>query len=210
MFDRELILVNHLLRQVQHSPAGLRREVEVEMSERAMSSKTIGTELKYTAVPEAGAIKFVDTIEIDQEGHRLYAGDNWSGGVDVFDISSPDARFLKTIRIRGTFYGVCVAKDLNRVFVGLSGSRVAAIDIDPNSATADTVIASITVTDLVLALFVVLPAMFSPMPDAHEQREMLFLWPIVLVVFTAPMVVLSSIGFVRLATRLYRGSTVPS
>jgi DNA-binding beta-propeller fold protein YncE len=114
------------------------------MSEKTISSKTIGAELSYTTVPEAAAIKFVDTIEIDQEGHRLYAGDNWSGGVDVFDISSPEAKFLKTVRIRGTFYGVCVVKDLAKVFVGLSGSRVAVIDIDPNSATADTVVATMS------------------------------------------------------------------
>jgi hypothetical protein len=93
--------------------------------------------------PQEAAIKFVDTIDIDQEAHRLYTGNNWSGGVDVFDISGTDAVYLKTIRIRGTFYGVCVAKDLDKLFVGVSQSRLCVIDIDPASPTVDTVVATV-------------------------------------------------------------------
>jgi hypothetical protein len=114
------------------------------MAEKTLNPKTMNLALNYALTPEAAAIKFVDTIEIDQEAHRLYAGDNWSGGVDIFDISTPEAKYLKTIRIRATFYGVCVAKDLNKVFVGLSGSGVAVIDIDPASPTADTMVARIS------------------------------------------------------------------
>lgn len=68
-------------------------------------------------------------------------GDNWSGGVDVFDISTPQPQYLKTIRMRGDLFGVAVAKNVQQVFVGLANSIVAAIDIDPTSATVDTVIA---------------------------------------------------------------------
>ena len=114
------------------------------MTEKTIGGKTIELDLKYTPMPEEAAIKFVDTMEIDQEAHRLYAGDNWSGGLDIFDISTPEARFLKTVRIRATFYGVCIAKDLDKVFVGLSGSGVAVIDVNPDSATADTMVARIS------------------------------------------------------------------
>src|SRR5947209_7814031 len=109
-----------------------------------ISPKTIKLDLRFTPMPDAAAIKYVDTMEIDQEAHRLYMGDNWSGGVDIFDISTPDAKYLKTIRIRANFFGVCIAKDLNKVFVGLSGSGVAVIDIDPASPAVDTMTARIS------------------------------------------------------------------
>jgi DNA-binding beta-propeller fold protein YncE len=90
--------------------------------------------------------KFTDTLEIDQKAHRLYMGDNWSGGVDVFDISTPTARYVKTIRakaMRPTFYGLCVAEDLNKLFVAHGTGMVSVIDIDPDSTTADTVLATV-------------------------------------------------------------------
>ena len=105
------------------------------------------TEVSLTTVvlPDgAHGAKFTDTLEIDQEAHRLYAGDNWSGGVDVFDIATPAAKYLKTIRMRGSLYGICVAKNVNKVFVGLSGSGLAVIDIDANSPTFDTVVARLS------------------------------------------------------------------
>ncbi len=97
-----------------------------------------------TLPDSAHGAKFTDTLEIDQEAHRLYAGDNWSGGVDIFDVSTPEARYLKTVRMRGSLYGVCIAKNVNKVFVGLSGSTLAVIDIQPDSPTFETVIARIS------------------------------------------------------------------
>jgi DNA-binding beta-propeller fold protein YncE len=88
----------------------------------------------------AQAAKYTDTLDIDQAAHRLYLGDNWSGGVDVFDISMPQPVYLKTIRMRGNLFGVAVAKDVQKLFVGLANSIVAVVDIDPTSAAADTVI----------------------------------------------------------------------
>jgi hypothetical protein len=86
--------------------------------------------------------KFCDTLDIDQATHRLYAGDNWSGGVDVFDITTPKAVYLETIRIRGNIFGIAVAKNVNKLFVGLAAS-VAVVDIDAASAQLNTVIARI-------------------------------------------------------------------
>lgn len=57
--------------------------------------------------------KFTDTLDIDQETHLPYMGDNWSGGIDIFDVSTPKPELLKTIRTRGTFNGVCVAKSVH-------------------------------------------------------------------------------------------------
>ena len=81
-----------------------------------MSSHTTEVPLRRVVLSGDLASKFTDTIDIDQEGHRLYAGDNWSGGVDIFDISTPEAKFLKTVKIRDSFYGVAVAKDVNKLF----------------------------------------------------------------------------------------------
>ena len=97
-------------------------------------------------VPAAAVgTKFCDTLDIDREAGRLYAGDNWSGGVDVFDIATPVARYLKTIKTKGGFYGVAVANDLGKVFVGLAGGHLGVIDIDPASKAADTVIARVDI-----------------------------------------------------------------
>jgi len=73
-----------------------------------------------------------------------------------------------------------------------------------------TVIASIFVTDLIFVLLIILPAIHSPLSDVGEQRERVILAPIVLVVYTLPMVVLSSIGFVRIWSRFYQKKTLPS
>jgi WD40 repeat protein len=95
---------------------------------------------------DAVAMKFTDTMDIDQDAHRLYQGDNWAGGIDVFDLRTKAAAYLKTIRIRsGGIYGVCVAKNVDKVFAGLQGSAVAVIDIDPASKTFDSVVARIEI-----------------------------------------------------------------
>src|SRR5438876_840004 len=98
---------------------------------------------RYDVPDSAHAQKFTDTMDIDQAAHRLYMGDNWSGGVDVFDISTTEPQYLTTIRIRGNLFGVAVAADERKVFVGLAASAVAVIDIDAASATNGTVIARI-------------------------------------------------------------------
>ena len=98
------------------------------------------------AVPDSAlGMKFCDTIDIDQDAHRLYAGDNWAEGVDVFDISTPEARYEKTIKTRGPFYGIAHAPDLKRIFVGLGAATVGVIDCDPRSPNSDTFVARIEI-----------------------------------------------------------------
>ncbi|MEI6665100.1 MAG: YncE family protein [Chloroflexota bacterium] len=101
------------------------------------------SKLKFAVPVEAQAQKYVDTLDIDQAAHRLYMGDNWSGGVDVFDISSPTPTYLKTIRTRGNLFGVAVAKEVDKVFVGLANSFVGVIDIAAGSPTEDTFVARV-------------------------------------------------------------------
>lgn len=86
------------------------------------------------ALPDdAVSAKFSDTLEIDQQTQTLYLGDNWSGGVDVFDISSGEAVYVETIGIRRYIYGLCVANEVGKLFVAVFPSGVAVIDIRPDS-----------------------------------------------------------------------------
>jgi len=109
-----------------------------------MPEHTTEAQISAFVMPD-GAVgaKFTDTLDIDQEAHRLYMGDNWSGGVDIFDIATTEPVLLQTVRMWGSVFGVCVAKDVNKVFAGLSGSIVAVIDIDPAAARPNAVIARI-------------------------------------------------------------------
>lgn len=85
--------------------------------------------LHVMAVPDSAQAKFCDSLDIDQDAHLLYAGDNWSGGVDVFDIAGPEPKYLRTIGVRGRMFGLAVAPNLGKLFVGVSGSTVAAIEL---------------------------------------------------------------------------------
>lgn len=109
-----------------------------------MSEHTTEAPISAFVMPD-GAVgaKFTDTLDIDQDAHRLYMGDNWSGGVDIFDISTTEPVLLQTVRMWGNVFGVCVAKNVNKVFAGLSGSIVAVVDINPAAARPNAVIARI-------------------------------------------------------------------
>jgi len=84
--------------------------------------------------------KFTDTFDIDQQAHRVYYADNWTAGLEVFDISTPKPKWIKTIPLGANQNGVRVAKNVNKVYVGIAGSRMAVVDIDPSSKTCDTVL----------------------------------------------------------------------
>jgi DNA-binding beta-propeller fold protein YncE len=98
-----------------------------------MAHSITSAPLNWTAVPEAAGAKFCDTLDIDHDENLLYAGDNWSGGVDVFDIATPEPRYIKTISIRGRIFGIAVARNVDKLFVGVSGSVVAVVDIGRGS-----------------------------------------------------------------------------
>jgi hypothetical protein len=85
-------------------------------------------ELAVTSLPDAAQAKFCDTLDIDHDRHLLYFGDNWSGGLDVFDISTKKPGYLTTVKLRGRVFGVAVASNVGKVYVGMSGSTLAVID----------------------------------------------------------------------------------
>jgi hypothetical protein len=109
-----------------------------------MADFTIAVPIRSIPLPDSAVrAKFTDTMDIDQERHRLYFGDNWSGGVDVFDITTKKAKFLQTIKLRGNIYGIAVGANVRKLFVGLTASLVGIVDIDPSSPKFHTVLARV-------------------------------------------------------------------
>src|SRR2546427_1547377 len=93
--------------------------------------------------PIAGKTASIDIMEIDQATHLLYVTDRTDNGLDVFDVATACAKYVKTIDLGSGPNGVVVAKNVNKVFVTLNDSNVVAIDIAPGSANADKVIAKL-------------------------------------------------------------------
>lgn len=65
------------------------------------------------------------------------------------------------------------------------------------------ILASVAITEMIFLLYFVCRVAFSMHLDPHVTEE-LYLLPVVFAVVTAPTVFLSSIGFGRLASRLYQ------
>jgi DNA-binding beta-propeller fold protein YncE len=99
--------------------------------------------LNHVAIPPIeGKTGSFDILVIDQNLHLLYLADRTTQGVDVFDVSTPTAKYLRTINT-GPANGVAIAKDVNKVFAATNNSTVAVIDANPASQTRFAVIASL-------------------------------------------------------------------
>jgi DNA-binding beta-propeller fold protein YncE len=85
--------------------------------------------------PTASTAGNFDDLVIDQAGHRLYAADR-DRGIDVFDISTPNARFVQSITLPSAPNGLALAPDLGRLYAGTSDGSVQVLDINPSSPTA--------------------------------------------------------------------------
>src|SRR5438105_10645797 len=83
--------------------------------------------------PIAGKTASIDIMEIDQAAHLLYVTDRTDNGLDIFDVSTPCAKYVKTIDLGSGPNGVVVAKNVNKLFVTLNDSNVAIIDATPGS-----------------------------------------------------------------------------
>ena len=83
--------------------------------------------------PIAGKTASIDIIEIDQASHLMYVTDRTDNGIDVFDVSTACAKFVKTIDVGTGPNGVVVAKNVNKLFTALNDSTVAIIDITPGA-----------------------------------------------------------------------------
>lgn len=100
--------------------------------------------LSNTAVPAAIAKgASIDVIDIDQRAHLLYAADRTDQGVDVFDIASPQAKYIQTIRMPSNPNGLAIAPELGRLFVGTANGSVVIVNINTSSTTYGAVIADV-------------------------------------------------------------------
>ncbi|TME26278.1 MAG: hypothetical protein E6I64_09830 [Chloroflexi bacterium] len=79
--------------------------------------------------PIAGKTASIDIMEIDQASHLLYVTDRTDNGLDIFDVSTSCAKYVKTIDLGQGSNGVVVAKNVNKIFATLNDSTVAIIDI---------------------------------------------------------------------------------
>jgi DNA-binding beta-propeller fold protein YncE len=86
-----------------------------------------------------------DIIEIDQAAHLMYVADRNSEGVDIFNIATPAAKYLQTVKTgtKNGPNGVQLAKNVNKVFAGTNDSSIVIIDVDPASPTRNTIIAKL-------------------------------------------------------------------
>jgi YVTN family beta-propeller protein len=108
----------------------------------AVAADTSNVQLTKIPIPPiAGQTLSADIIVIDQDSHLLYLTDRNDNGIDIFDVSTPNARYVRTVDVGSGPNGVIVAKNVNKVFAGLNDSNVAVIDIDPASPRVNTVIA---------------------------------------------------------------------
>jgi hypothetical protein len=105
---------------------------------------TSQAEVTNTIVPPvAGSAGNFDVIEIDQANHRLYAADRADQGVDVFDTTKAQARYLLTIPLPAAPNGLAIGRDLARLYVGLANGSVLFVDINPKSITFNKVLSEV-------------------------------------------------------------------
>ena len=94
--------------------------------------------VNFTQVPIPPTLS-VDFLAIDQATHRLYDTNRTDSGVDVFDISTPHAKFLGTIAVDAPPNGIVFVPELNELAVGLENSSLAIIDVSSTKSTGKVV-----------------------------------------------------------------------
>lgn len=84
---------------------------------------------KIPIPPISGKTASIDIMVIDQDAHRLYVADRSTNGVDIFDVTTSCAKYLKTIDFGSGANGVVLAKNVNKIFAGLNNSTIGIADI---------------------------------------------------------------------------------
>lgn len=76
-----------------------------------------------------GQTASIDVMLIDQSAHRLYVADRTDIGVDVLDISTPRARYLRTFLLKSGPNGIALAPDLGKLYSANNDSTVVVFDV---------------------------------------------------------------------------------
>ncbi|HZQ49297.1 MAG TPA: hypothetical protein VFB69_03215 [Candidatus Dormibacteraeota bacterium] len=79
------------------------------------------------AIPTGKAASF-DDVEIDQTTETVYAADRPNTGVDVFDVSGAQPRFVKTIKLPAEPNGLAIDRTRHRVYAGTAAGAIEVID----------------------------------------------------------------------------------
>ena len=78
-------------------------------------------------IPEGVSASF-DDVEIDQSTHTVYAADRANSGVDVFDVSGAEPRFVETIKLPAAPNGLAMDSARDRLYAGTAAGAVEVID----------------------------------------------------------------------------------
>lgn len=84
-----------------------------------------------------GQTASIDIMLIDQSAHRLYIADRTDIGVDVLDISTPRARYLRTLILTSAPNGLALAPDLGELFSANNDSTVTIFDLKSGNQVAN-------------------------------------------------------------------------
>lgn len=76
-----------------------------------------------------GQTASIDIVTIDQAAHLLYVADRTDIGVDVLDVSTQRARYLRTLILKSGPNGIVLAPDLNELFSANNDSSVTVFDL---------------------------------------------------------------------------------
>src|SRR5438105_3940005 len=100
--------------------------------------------LAHTDIPPlSGKAPVFDQALVDQDTQHLYLADEALQGVDVFDVSQTEPRFITTIKLGHAPHGLAVAGDLRKVFVGMDGGAVGIIEATPGAKGVDRLLATV-------------------------------------------------------------------
>ena len=98
--------------------------------------------------PVEGRTAVMDAMVVDPESHLLYVADSTDAshpGVDVVDVAGPAGAYRRTIPTGdGLPNGLALVAERHRLYAALDDGSVAVVDIDPASARAWTVVATLT------------------------------------------------------------------
>lgn len=71
----------------------------------------------------------IDIMLVDQSAHLLYVADRTDNGVDVLDVSTPHAKYMRTLDVGGSApNGIVLVPEENKLFTGNNDSTVSIID----------------------------------------------------------------------------------
>ena len=76
----------------------------------------------------AGKPAAFDDLEIDQVAQRVYAADRTDSGIDVFDVSGGQPRFLRTIKLPAAPNGLALAPGRHRLYAGTGAGTIEIVD----------------------------------------------------------------------------------